>query len=42
MGFKISGAIRRNKKYFLVFTIIWIILAIVFCAPLSYRNRKSK
>ena len=36
MNYKIEGAIRRNRKNFIVFIILWIIFAIVFVAPLAY------
>ena len=36
MHYKIEGAIRRNRKTFIIAAILWIILAIVFVSPLSY------
>lgn len=36
MNYKIQGAIRRNRKNFIVCAILWIILIIVFVAPFSY------
>ncbi len=36
MNYKIEGAIRRNRKNFIIFAILWIFIAIVFVAPLSY------
>ncbi len=36
MNYKIQGAIRRNRKNFIVCAILWIILVIVFVAPFSY------
>lgn len=36
MNYKVEGAIRRNKKNFIIFIILWIILAIVFVMPISY------
>ncbi len=36
MNYKVEGAIRRNKKNFTIFIILWIILAIVFVMPISY------
>ena len=36
MNYKIEGAIRRNKKFFILFGILWIFIAIVFVSPLSY------
>jgi len=36
MNYKIQGAIRRNRKSFIVCAILWLILVIVFVAPFSY------
>lgn len=36
MNYKIEGAIRRNKKSFIVCAVLWLILTIVLVAPLSY------
>lgn len=36
MNYKIEGAIRRNKKNFIVCAILWLILTIVFVAPFSF------
>ena len=36
MNYKLEGAIRRNKKSFIVCAILWIFLAIVFVAPFSF------
>ncbi len=36
MNYKVEGAIRRNKKNFTIFIILWIILSIVFVMPISY------
>ena len=36
MNYKVEGAIRRNKKNFIIFIILWIILAIVLVMPISY------
>lgn len=36
MNYKIQGAIRRNRKNFIVCAILWAILVIVFVAPFSY------
>ena len=32
MNYKIEGAIRRNRNNFIIFAILWIIIAIVFVA----------
>ena len=36
MNYKIEGAIRRNRKNFIVYGILWLILAIVFVVPFSF------
>lgn len=36
MNYKVEGAMRRNKKNFIIFIILWIILAIVLVMPISY------
>ncbi len=36
MNYKIEGAIRRNRKNFIVCLILWLLLVIVFVAPFSY------
>lgn len=36
MNYKIEGAIKRNKKNFIIFAILWIFIAIVFVMPISY------
>ena len=36
MNYKIEGAIKKNKKSFIICTILWLILVIVFVAPFSY------
>ena len=36
MNYKIEGAIRRNRKNFIIFAILWIFIAIVFVSPFSY------
>ena len=36
MNYKIEGAIRRNRKSFIVCAILWLLLVIVFVAPFSY------
>ena len=38
MNYKIEGAIRRNKKSFIICAILWLILVIVFVAPFSYSS----
>ena len=36
MNYKIEGAIRRNRKKFIVAFILWLLLVIVFVVPFSY------
>ena len=36
MNYKLEGAIRRNRKYFIIYVILWIIIAIVLVSPFSY------
>ncbi len=36
MNYKIEGAIRRNRKNFIIFAILWIFIAIVFVSPFAY------
>jgi len=33
MNYKIEGSIRRNKKYFIIFAILWLFIAIVLIVP---------
>ena len=36
MNYKLEGAIRRNRKNFIICTILWVVLTIVFVSPFSY------
>lgn len=36
MNYKIKGAIRRSKKSFIVCGVLWLLMVIVFVAPVSY------
>lgn len=36
LNYKIEGAIRRNRKTFIICAILWLVLVIVFVAPFSY------
>lgn len=38
MNYKIEGAIRRNRKNFVIFGILWIFIAIVFVSPFAYSS----
>ena len=34
MNYKIEGAIRRNRKNFIIFALLWLFIAIVLIVPL--------
>ena len=36
MNYKVQGTMRRNKKNFIIFAILWVILSIVFIMPIAY------
>ena len=36
MNYKVQGALRRNKKNFIIFAILWVILSMVFVMPIAY------
>ena len=38
MNYKIEGAIKRNRKNFIIFIILWIFIAIVFVSPFAYSS----
>ncbi len=42
MNYKIEGAIRKNKKSFIICSILWLLLVIVFVAPFSYTTFQAK
>ena len=42
MNYKIKGAMRRNRKYFILFPIIWLILQIFAVAPFVLSNFAAK
>ncbi len=35
MNYKIEGAIKRNRKNFIIFGILWVFIAIVFVSPIA-------
>ena len=35
MNYKVEGAIRKNKKYFILFGILWLFIAIVLIVPIT-------
>lgn len=41
MNYKLECAIRRNRKNFIIFAILWIVLTIVFVSPFSYSIFKA-
>lgn len=41
MNYKIEGAIKRNRKNFIIFAILWIFIAIVFVSPFSYSSHMA-
>lgn len=38
MNYKIEGAIKKNRKNFIIFGILWIFIAIVFVTPFAYSS----
>lgn len=36
MNYKLEGALKKNKKYFIICGILWIFIAIVFVVPFAY------
>lgn len=36
MNYKIEGAIKRNRKNFIIYFILWVLIAILFVSPFSY------
>ena len=36
MHYKVEGAVRRNKKNFIIFIVLWVILTIVLVMPIGY------
>lgn len=42
MNYKIEGAIRKNRKSFIVAAILWIVISIVFVAPWAYSSHVAK
>ncbi len=41
MNYKIEGAIKRNRKNFIIFIILWLFIAIVFVAPFAYSSHMA-
>lgn len=42
MNYKIQGAIKKNRKNFIIFAILWVFIAIVFVAPFAYSSHMAK
>ena len=42
MNYKIEGAIRRNRKNFIIFGVLWIFIAIVLVSPIAYSSNMAK
>ena len=42
MNYKIEGAIKKNRKNFIIFAIIWIIIAIALATPIAYSFFKAQ
>ena len=42
MNYKIEGAIKRNRKNFIIYFILWIVIAIVFVAPYAYSSHLAE
>ena len=41
MNYKIEGAIKRNRTNFIIFAILWIIIAIVFVTPIAHSSYQA-
>ena len=42
MGYKMQESLKRNKKNFIIYAILWLIIAIVFVSPAAYSSYISK
>ena len=42
MNYKVKGALKKNKKYFVITIILWLFIAIVFVSPLAYSMHQAK
>lgn len=38
MNYKIAGAIKKNRKNFIIFLILWFLIAIVFVVPFAHSS----
>ena len=41
MHYKIQGAVRRNKRNFIIFILLWILLSIVFVMPIAVAIKEA-
>lgn len=42
MNYKIEGALRRNRKNFIIFGVLWLLIAIVLVSALAYGSHMAK
>ena len=42
MGYKMQESLKRNKKNFIIYAILWLIIAIVFVSPAAYSSYISR
>ena len=38
MNYKIEGAIRRNRNNFIIFGLLWVVIAVVLCSAFAHGN----
>ena len=41
MGYKVEGAIKKTRKYFIIYAILWLFFAIVFIMPMGVAIKES-
>lgn len=41
MNYKLEGAIKRNRKNFIICAILWLVMAIVFVVPFVYSSHQA-
>ena len=41
MNYKVQGALRRNKKNFIIFIVLWVLLSIVLVMPIAYSIQEA-
>lgn len=42
MNYKVSGALRRSKKYFIIYAAIWLVIALLLTPALTYAYHVSQ